>query len=69
VAAVAVARGSGLRRGAVGAAADSRIPLLTLAFLCFLLNVHCMWHRIPCFMGPSLRIPARFRVPEDSETH
>ena len=70
VAAVAAAGRSGLRWGAVAAAADSRMPMSSLApaFLCFLLNVRYTWHRIPCFIGHSLRIPARFRVPEDSGT-
>ena len=43
VAAVAAARHSGLRWGAVAAAADSRMPLLTLVFF---MSFHT-WHRIP----------------------
>ena len=46
---------SGLRRCAVAAAADSRMPWLTPVFLFFLLNVCYTWHRIHHVEGPSLR--------------
>ena len=46
---------SGLRRCAVAAAADSRMPSLTPVFLFFLLNVRYTWHRIHHVEGPSLR--------------
>ncbi len=45
----------GLRRCAVAAAADSRMPSLTPDFLFFLLNVRYTWHRIHHVKGPSLR--------------
>jgi hypothetical protein len=51
VAAVVAARCISLQRGGVAAA---------------LVNVRYTWHRIPCFMGPSLRIPVGFWVQEDS---
>jgi len=56
-AAVTAARRSGLRRGAVAAAVDSRIPSL------FLLNVRYTWHKIPVhlsFPPDSDRIPSDF---------
>jgi hypothetical protein len=47
LAAVATARRSGLRKGAVAAAADGRMPSLTPVFFVFLVNVHyTTWHRI-----------------------
>jgi hypothetical protein len=60
----------GVAACAVAVAADSRMPSLTPAFFCFLLNVCYTWHRIPCFMGPSIwnsgQIPESV---EDSETN
>ena len=41
----------------------------TCFFRVFLLNVRYTWHRIPCFMGPSLLIPAGFFIPGDSRTN
>jgi hypothetical protein len=44
--------------------------IVDTCFVCvFLVNVRYTWHRIPCFMGSSLRIPAGFRVPEDFGTN
>ena len=71
VAAVVAARGSGLRRSVVVvAAAAEQNAIVDTCFVCvFLVNVRYLWHRIPCFEGRSLRIPAGFRVPEDSGTN
>ena len=70
--AVAAARrsNSDVQRGMVAPAADFRIPSLTPVFLCFLSE--CSLHvaqNTMFFMGPSLRIPAGFRVLENSGTN
>jgi hypothetical protein len=61
---------SDMQWGMVAPAADFRIPSLTPVFLCFLSE--CSLHvaqNTMFFMGPSLRIPAGFRVLENSGTN
>ena len=66
VTAVAASRRRGLQRGAVAAAADSRMPLFTPAFFVFLTKCLLQVAQNTILHGSFL---PEFRIPEDSRTN